>query len=208
MAGIINRTFFFEQLRGVLFGKAISQKQVDGLTTLLDYWEAKLATSDDRWLAYALATTYHETAFTMQPIKEYGPRAYFIAMYDPPPAGKHPKIAAQLGNTRPGDGPLFCGKGYVQLTGRRNYKDWTVRLAKPGVNLETTPDKVMEPAIAIVILFEGMIKGTFTGKKLSQYFSPTKADWEGARAIINGTDKKGPIAHYAQKFYAAISYTV
>lgn len=208
MAGTINRTFFFEQLRGVLFGKSISQNQVNGLTTLLDHWEKNLAAKDDRWLAYALATAYHETAFTMQPIKEFGSTAYFTARYDPPPAGKHPNVAKALGNTTPGDGPRFCGRGYVQLTGRRNYTDWTRRINTPGVDLVANPLKVMDPAFALVILFDGMIIGTFTGKKLSQYFSPSKSDWEGARAIINGTDKKGPIAHYGRTFYSALSYTV
>ena len=57
------------------------------------------------------------------------------------------------------------------------------------------------------ILFEGMILGTFTGKKFADYFSPTKEDWTGARRIINGTDKKELIASYAKRYYAAISYT-
>jgi len=36
----------------------------------------------------------------------------------------------------------------------------------------------------------------------------TKEDWEGARRIINGRDKKVLIASYAKKYYSAISYTV
>ena len=53
-----------------------------------------------------------------------------------------------------------------------------------------------------------MIKGTFTGKKLSDYFVNVKQDWEGARRIVNGTDKKALIASYAKRYYAAISYTI
>ena len=97
MAGKINRDFFFKQIRSSLLGGAIRQSQVDGLTALLDHWEATYATSDDRWLAYILSTAFHETAHTLQPIKEFGGDAYFAKMYDI--EGARPKLANSLGNT-------------------------------------------------------------------------------------------------------------
>jgi putative chitinase len=42
------------------------------------------------WTAYALATAYHETASTMQPIKEYGGQTYFTRMYDVAERGLRP----------------------------------------------------------------------------------------------------------------------
>jgi putative chitinase len=59
----INRTFFFDQVRWKHFGGKLSQSQIRGLEAILDIWERDRATQDDRWLAYALATTYHETAY-------------------------------------------------------------------------------------------------------------------------------------------------
>lgn len=203
--GSINRSFFFDHVRVALFGGSLKQKQVDGMTALLDYWESKHAPKDDRILAYLLGTAYHETDKKMQPIREYGKISYFDKRYGPPPVGANPTLARALGNTQPGDGSRYCGRGYVQLTGRRNYRDWGNRL---GIALEADPDLALQAAPAVEILVEGSLLGTFTGKKLSQYFNPTTGDWRNARRVINGKDKADLIAGHAKNFYAAISYTV
>ena len=201
----INRKFFFDTVRLSLFDGRLTQKQVDGLTTMLDYWEKNHAEKDDRWLAYVLATAHHEVDRKMQPIKEYGSDAYFFRMYDI--EGDRPHVARRLGNLAPGDGVLFHGRGFVQLTGRANYADWENRLGTDLTSSRAKADKVLNLARATQIIFEGMILGTFTGKKLSDYFQNVREDWEGARRIINGTDRKALIASHARKYYAAISYT-
>jgi putative chitinase len=205
MATAINRKFFFSQITHSLVGGKLTQKFVEGAGALLDYWERSHAQEDDRWLAYALATAFHETAATMQPIKEYGGDKYFHKMYDI--QGARPAVAKRLGNLTPGDGKKFPGRGYVQLTGKTNYQKWTVKLNMSGVNLVTNPEKAMDPKIASAILFEGMIEGSFTSRRLNQYFNKQTTDWVGARAIINGKDRAQMIAIYGQKFYASISYT-
>lgn len=71
----IDRKIFFAYVRRAPFGGRILQKQIDGMTAILDEWEHRQLT-DDRKLAYMLATTMHETAGTMQPIREKGGEAY------------------------------------------------------------------------------------------------------------------------------------
>jgi len=112
-------------------------------------------------------------------------------------------VATRLGNTQSGDGPLFCGRGYVQLTGRANYTNWKTKL---GVNLVGNPDLAMDAKVAVKILFEGMEAGSFTGKKFANYFSKTVEDWRNARRIINGVDKADLVASYGKRYYSAISY--
>jgi hypothetical protein len=200
----INRPFFYSHVRAALFDGSLRQSQVDGFEAILDYWETTYAGKDDRWLAYLLATAHHETNRTIAPIKEYGGDKYFRDRYCPPPRGKLPHVARALGNTQAGDGPKYCGRGFVQLTGRRNYTDWKGRL---GVNLVDSPELAMGLAVATRILVDGSILGTFTGKKLGNYFSGPTADWRNARRVINNVDKADLIKSYALKYYAAISYT-
>lgn len=203
--GSINRKFFFDYVRLMLFGGSLSRKQVEGMSALLDYWEGKHAAKDDRMLAYLLGTAYHETDRKMQPIREYGSTAYFDRRYGPPPVGKNPALARTLGNNQQGDGSRYCGRGFVQLTGRRNYTDWKNRL---GLDLVGNPDLCLGLDASVKILIEGSLLGTFTGRKLAHYFSPGKGDWRNARRVINGLDKADLIAGHSQAFYAAISYTV
>lgn len=202
MSNEINEKFFFDYIRLQLFDGALTSKQVSGLKSIISVWSEKHAGQDDRFLAYMLGTAHHETGRTMQPIKEWGGNPYFFRMYDP--QGQRPDVARRLGNTQPGDGVKFCGRGYVQLTGRANYTNWA---GKTGKTLVDNPDLALDPDVAAIILIEGMLAGSFTGKKLENYFAAGRADWVNARRIINGVDKAQLVGSYAMKYYAAISYT-
>lgn len=184
---VINRNFFFTQVRRTLFANNLKQSQVDGLNAILDGWEAKYAADDDRWLAYALATVYHETDQTMQPIEEYG-------------KGR----GMPYGKVYPETGQIYYGRGFVQLTWYYNYQKMTELL---GVDFFHHPDLALDLDKATNIMFIGMINGVFTGKALKNYFNSTTEDWFNARRIINGIDKAQAIAMYGHNFYSAIGYT-
>jgi putative chitinase len=51
-----------------------------------------------------------------------------------------------LGNTEPGDGARFRGRGLIQLTGRANYAVYGRRL---DVDLIADPERAAEPALAV-----------------------------------------------------------
>lgn len=178
----IDRNKFFAGVKDRI-DPTLNQSQVDGINAILDELDSW---SDKRRAAYALATIFHETAGTFQPIHEYGGAAYFNKRYGP-----NTKVGKTLGNTKPGDGARYAGRGFVQLTGRSNYRKF---------GIEDTPDDAMKPDVAFRILTEGMTKGSFTGKKFSDYITASKADYIGARKIINGTDRAGMIAGYANSF--------
>lgn len=176
----MERAAFFNAVRNAPFTGVLSNTQVQGMDVILDEWDARKL-SDNRWLAYILATTYHETAHTMQPIEEIGKgkgRAY--------------------GNTP------FYGRGFVQLTWERNYRTMGERLK---VDLVGSPEKALDMRIATQIMFEGMIHGLFTGVGLKKYFHED-SDWYNARKIINGLDRADLIARYARAFFFAIDIAV
>ena len=179
---------FYDKVRPLFPGGRLSTSQVNGLEFLTE----NLDHLPRAYVAYMLATAAWETAWTMQPIIEQGPRSYFDK-YDTGP------LAANLGNTpeKDGDGYVYRGRGYVQITGTSNYRRAGQAL---GIDLLKNPDLALKPDVAIRIMEEGMLKGWFTGKKLSDYLDRTPADYEGARRIINGTDKAAQIASLARTF--------
>ena len=188
---------FFKTVRTKL--GALSTGQVNGLNTLLLACHgAPLSHA-----AYMLATAWHETAKTMQPIKEIGGPAYYTRMYDV--AGDRPKLCIANGNTCAGDGPRYYGRGYVQLTWKANYAKAGARL---GVDLVNNPDLAMNAALAARIMREGMTGGWFSGKRLSDYLpasgTATRQQYMDARRIINGTDRADLVEDYAQAFERAL----
>lgn len=204
---MINRKFFFDQCRSVLFTGKLTQSQVNGLNFILDVWEKFHAKKDDRWLAYALATTFHETGFAMQPVRERGGASYFFRMYDPQSSQPNRANLAKKMGALPGDGIVFYGRGFVQLTWRLNYAKMQKNFSVDLTSSAEAADRALESELAAKIMFKGMEDGIFTGKKLSHYFNPTTEDWKNARKIINGLDCAESIAMHAKKFYSAISYT-
>lgn len=147
---------------------------------------------DLRQIAYVLATVKHEVGNTFTPIEERGNKDYFNK-YEP-----NTSIGKALGNIYPGDGYLFRGRGYIQLTGRSNYYKFGSLL---GIDLANNPELANRPDIAWNILEIGMTRGLFTGKKLENYFNGTLTDWFNARRIINGLNKAELIASYGKQYF-------
>lgn len=193
-----NKKEFFDHCRRTVMGPTLDQNEVQGSEFIL----SALNRLPISWTAYALATAWHETAHTMMPISERGGPAYWTRLYDV--KGQNPARAIKYGNTNPGDGIKYRGRGYVQLTWANNYKKAS---NKVGIDLYKNPDEAMNPHIAAKIMRSGMVDGWFTGKKFSDYLPnglATRQSFVNARRIINGTDKASLIAGYALDFQEAL----
>ena len=186
-----DRETYFDEVRASLFDGALSQEQVDGQNAVLSLWEWQATgtpMSDLRWLAYMLATDFHETAFTCWPIEEIGKGAGY-----------------DYGEPDPETGQTYYGRGLVQLTWKSNYDRATKELSLTGErDLVWHPERALDLMIAARIMFRGMSEGWFTGAKLGQFFNETEDDPLNARTIVNGHDCDDQIAGYHEKFLAAL----
>lgn len=194
---------FYDWLRkDSMMGPTLDSNEVEGLKAITDACGA--AGWPISWTAYALATAYHETAHTMQPISEFGGNKYFTRMYDI--TGERKEMARKNGNTTPGDGPKYKGRGYVQLTWKNNYAKAATKVGVP--DLVTNPDLALKDDVAAKIMISGMSEGWFTGKGCKNYLpncgAASKEQFVQARRIINGVDKADTIAAYAIKYQKAL----
>jgi hypothetical protein len=182
-----NAGAFYDSIRQSLFGGVLTQSQVDGHNLLGRACGIFKLDPFIQQSAYVLATAYHETSRTMQPIEEYGGPSTSYA-------------------------PWF-GRGYVQLTWEENYQTQQSKMMAQAETLDMygIPWKVHEdwnlalnPATSAIITVGGMLDGDFTGVGLPNYINTTSIDYVNARRIVNGTDKADTIAGYASKYETAL----
>jgi hypothetical protein len=128
----------------------------------------------------ALGTVRVEVGQAMMPIHERGGEEYFRDMYDV--TGSHFERSQRLGNVEPGDGALFHGRGFIQLTGRTNYTHFGQVV---GVDLVANPDRALDPVIAaeiFVVYFKS--KGCVDAANAEE--------WTRVRHLVNGGDNQLP----------------
>lgn len=87
-------------------------------------------------VAAFLAQTGHESEGLLFTKEIWGPTVAQRS-YEPPSAK-----AADLGNTQPGDGRRFCGRGLIQITGRANY---AIAAAALDLDLMEHPELLEQP---------------------------------------------------------------
>lgn len=128
--------------------------------------------TDPAHLAYVLATAEHETNFGAVMEETWGPSA------------RQRRYDNRYGNTRPGDGKKYRGRGYVQLTFKGNYKRFGDKLK---INLVDTPEKAADPKTAADVLAIGMSELGYRSRNLilREYGFGDDFDFVNARGIVN-----------------------
>lgn len=188
---MINRIAFRNRLHSNSLFSKVNDSQMRGMDAILTAWEENKLLQDERWLAYMLATVYHETGRTFEPIEEWGKGMR-------KPYGEKIKL-----NRKRYDFPdkLYFGRGFVQLTWYENYEKFGRILKLP---LLEEPELALRLDVSVRVLFLGMTQGLFTGVNLARYFNDEREDWVKARKIINGLDKAELIGLYGRRFLRCI----
>jgi putative chitinase len=184
---IMNKTIFFDYLRNTLFPKRLKPNQVKGIEAILDV----MSGSPTSWIAYALATAYHETNKNMKPNTEnlnYSVQGLLNTF------GRHRisvEDAQRLGR-KPGEGPLpverqkaianiiYGGEwGRINLGNIHPNDGWTYRGRGMdhctgranyqrtgndiGVDLINNPEALLVLDNAVKALYTGMLNGRYAG---------------------------------------------
>ena len=113
----------------------------------------------------ALATLRVECP-PFEPIDEYGGPAHWTRY----------EGRKDLGNIQAGDGVRYHGRGYIQLTGRANYRQMGLRI---GLPLEERPELALEPQTAAKIF-----ACFFLDRKVAE--AAHNEDWKAVRKRVNG----------------------
>lgn len=174
---LFNRDKFFKHYRDQF--STLPKYAKNGLEFLLSKIESDPEWTELSHVAYFLATIKHETGHTFLPIPEKRAKA----------GTKVRVLQDRYWSTG------FYGRGYIQITWEKNYKRF---------GIANNPKLALEPETAYKIASDGMRKGMFTGKKLSDYLTQSKTDFKNARKIVNGLDKAADIALIARQFMAIL----
>lgn len=203
----IDKAKFYEKISTTYSVFEKRGQHYDGTDAIIDQWNSDRRLKDNRWLAYVLATAYHETAHRMYPVREH------LAESDDEAVAIFKKNARYANTSywhkNHTTGERYYGRGYVQLTWDYNYqradKWFGIDQKKKKNSFYWNADNALTPSKSVDITFEGMIYGWFTSQCLLRYFPYNeRAQWRDARRIINGLDRADDIAVIAQNFLIAI----
>jgi hypothetical protein len=117
----------------------------------------------DRGMAIAALATIGVEVPAFESIPEFG-------------TGEQYEGRTDLGNVNAGDGPLFKGRGFIQLTGRANYRWYGQQL---GLDLEGEPDSALDENVAARVLAL-----YFRNRHIQDLAD--NGDWIAVRRAVNG----------------------
>lgn len=124
----------------------------------------------------AAATLRAEVGPNFAPVTERYPSGTDPIVYFENKYGASTSVGKKLGNTQPGDGYRFRGRGFIQLTGRDNYRRYGQRI---GVDLLSDPDSAITTYNAARI-FAAYFKDRGVG------VAADAGDWPNVRRLVNG----------------------
>lgn len=131
---------------------------------------------------FGIATPQRQAAFLAQIGHESGGLHWINEIWGPTPAQRRYEVRQDLGNNQPGDGYKYRGRGWIQLTGRDNYRRATMRLRE---RFEDCPDFEENPELVATARWAAMTAGDFWFNAGLNVLAD-KGQFETITRIING----------------------
>jgi hypothetical protein len=163
----------------------LTDKQAKRLGIILHYCK-KYKVTDARKVAYIVITAWHESDELLDLTEDRASKTKNPTLY---------LLQNRYWHTG------YWGRGFVQITWESNYRKMG-KLLK--IDLVRNPDHMLDEHLAAEALVLGMKLGTYTGRKLCDYFNESRTDWVNARRIVNGLDRAKELAAQAQSLYEAL----
>jgi len=160
--------------------QSIASATAFGSAAVSRYWPVIVAAlngediGQEAVLIAAASTLKAELGSSFAPVSErYSgePVQYFESKY-----GYQTAIGKKLGNTAPGDGYKYRGRGFLQLTGKNNYTAYGKRL---GISLASNPDLALDP-------YQGARIFAAYFKDRGVAAAANRQDWREVRRLVNG----------------------
>jgi putative chitinase len=146
--------------------RELASRQAENLDAFIRLLSADESLAEAGQRAFLIAATEEETA-PWALLEERGNDEHF----------QRYEANKALGNTEPGDGYRYRGRGYFMLTGRSNYRRMGQAL---GLNLEQEPDLLLEPSVAYRALYAWMIEGAGRDRKPVDFLAEGNTDYRRA----------------------------
>ena len=178
----------------VLHRSVVAPERRAAVNAIIDRWEAT-GGGHPKHLALILGTAYRETCGLLSSgVGEACGCKTTCAVDELGAAGYGRKDQC---------GRAFFGRGFVQITNKGTYESVGKRLG--GVPLADYPDLAYEPALATILLVDGVKNRWYAGKPLRNYLDDSLSNWVEARESVNPHSRnKVATGYLACRFYDAL----
>jgi predicted chitinase len=183
----------------------MSRPQAQAFEALLRIWDAHREWKDDRLLALVLATIASETANfrvrsdilsfrSAERIRSLWPTRFPTAADAEPFVNKPEALANEVykgrfGNTEPGDGWRYRGRGLAMLIGREEYARYNDVVQ---LDLIANPDLVLIPAVGARIAFAAYFPDSIVAA-VSGIFFKNPNNWQDALLAVRRVSDRNDI---------------